>query len=89
MSKKINKMESVSSPSGCSEKPVLAMQVKLANGKFSVFNVNRSVPRKPASSGRAGKPFEGLGQNSHEKPRGAFKGTSQHHCHNPGKLECK
>ena len=80
--KKTNETESASSPSGCSEKPVLAMQAKLANGKFSVFNVNRSVPRKPASSGRAGKPFERLGQNLYEKPRGAFKGTSQHHCHN-------
>ena len=71
---KTDETESVSSPSGCSEKPVFAMQAKLANGKFRVFNVNRSVPRKPASSGRAGKPFEGLGQNLHKKPRVAFKG---------------
>ena len=82
--KKTDKTESVHSPSGCSAKPVSALQAKLANGKLSVFNVNRSVPRKPASSGRAGKLFEGLGQNSHEKPQEAFKGTSQHHCHNPG-----
>ena len=37
-------------------------KANLANGKLSVLNVNRSVPRKPARSGRAGKPFEGLDQ---------------------------
>ena len=74
--KKTNETESVHSPAGCSKKPVFAMQAKLANGKFRVFNVNRSVPRKPASSCRAGKPFEGLDQNLHEKSQGAFEGTS-------------
>ena len=62
VTKKIDKTESVSSPIGCSEKPVSAMQAKLAIGKFSVFKVNRSVPRKPASFGRTGKPFEELVQ---------------------------
>ena len=35
-------------------------KANLANGKLSVLNVNRSVPGRPASSGRAGKPFEVL-----------------------------
>ena len=58
--KKTGETESVNSPSGCSEKPVSALQANLVNGKLSVFKENRSVPRKPACSGGAGKPFEGL-----------------------------
>ena len=67
--KKNDETESVNSPTGCSEKPVSAIKTKLAISKFSVFKVNRSVPRKPASFGRAGKPFEGLVQMHMKSPK--------------------
>ena len=59
---------------------------KLAIGKISVLNENRSVQRKPRS-GRAGKPLEGLVQQ--DKPQGTFMGTSQHHFHHPSEPACK
>ena len=46
-----------------------ASKSNLANGKLSVFNVNRSVPRKSAPSGRTGKPFEGLDQIYTKSPK--------------------
>lgn len=60
--RKANDTESISLPTRFSKKPVSASTANLANGKLSVLNVNRSVPRKPARSSRAGKPFEGLDQ---------------------------
>ena len=52
-----------------------ASKAKLASGKLSVFDENRSVPRKPACSGRAGKPFEGLGQKSTRKAPRSLHGN--------------
>ena len=60
--RKTNETESINLPTRFSKKPVSASKANLANGKLSVLNVNRSVPRKPACPGRAGKPFEGLDQ---------------------------
>ena len=81
----------VDSPNECvanvpTEK-VSAATAKLATDKISVFNENRSMPRKPRKTGRAGKPLEGLVQL--DKPRGTFKEPTQHHCHNPSKPACK
>ena len=60
---------------------VPAASAKLATGNISVFNDTGSVPRKPARSGRAGTPLEGLGLNLRGKPRGTFKEPNRHQCH--------